>query len=90
MAETCKPNEVVVVKASCDKFSGVTSLDKWIIAVLIGLLFLALANPFTFRLTNMIFGRLGFPTITNKGTYTLFGVILHTIIFIIIVRLIMH
>lgn len=87
---TCKPQEVVVVQASCNKMSGTSNLDKWIIAVLIGIIFAIIASPFLFRVTNAIFKRLGFPTVDNNGVPNMFGIVLHTVILIILIRLLMH
>lgn len=86
---TCNP-QVVVVEKSCDKLVGVTNVDKWIIAVILGLVFALLAAPFTFRLTNALFSGFGVPTMDGNGVPTLFGIALHALVFILIVRLLMH
>lgn len=90
MPETCKPAEVVVVKSSCDKMSGTSNLDKWIIAVLIGIIFAIIASPFMFRITNFFFKKLGFPTVDSNGVPNLFGLVLHAGVFIVVIRLLMH
>lgn len=89
-SDTCKPSETVVVKSSCDKMSGTSNLDKWIIAVLIGIIFAIIASPFLFRLTNWFFNKLGFPTVDANGVPNLFGIVLHAVIFIIVIRVLMH
>lgn len=67
----------------------VTNKDKWIIAIIIGLIFLLFAHRWFFAATNSLFAPLGLPT-TNNNIPTLFGYVLHTLLFIIILRLLMH
>ncbi len=64
--------------------------DKWLIAVIIGVLFLILAAPLIFKFSNVIFKPLKLPTIKENGMPTIFGLLLHTIVFILILRLLMH
>lgn len=66
----------------------ITNSQKWSISILSGLIFLIIASPPVYMLTNVIFEPLGLPTIIN-GVVTPFGLILHTIVFILIVRLLM-
>ena len=70
----------------------VTALEKWLIAAILGVVFLIIASPLVFKFTNSIFGYIGWHTI-QPGTSqkpTLFGWILHAIVFIIIVRILMR
>ena len=64
--------------------------DKWLIAVIIGVLFLILAAPLIFKFSNVIFKPLKLPTIKENGMPTIFGLLLHTIVFILILRLLMY
>lgn len=65
------------------------SRNKCVISVWSALVFLLIASPFMFRITDMIFSRAGLPTaqIGSKGACpTLFGLLLHTVVFGLIVR----
>jgi hypothetical protein len=68
----------------------ITSTDKWLIAVLLGVIFLIVAAPLMFRLSNSIFKYVGMNTVDSRGSPTPFGWIIHTIAFIILVRILMH
>jgi len=68
----------------------VSNFDKYVIATIIGVVFLILSLPFVYRLTNRLFSFSGLRTIKNTGVPNLFGLIVHTIVFILIVRLLMH
>ena len=63
--------------------------EKWLIAVLLGIVFLIVASPLVFRFSNSIFGYIGWNTTKPSGSPTPFGWIIHVIAFIIIVRLLM-
>lgn len=64
-----------------------SSLDKWMIAFVAGILFFLLATPYLFDMTNsasMWFMNL---QLTNgKGAPNMAGVMVHAILFILIVR----
>lgn len=62
-----------------------TSKDKWIIALMGGLLFLLLASPFLFSLTSSF----GLP-FAEGSCPTVIGLLVHTILFTLIVRLLMR
>lgn len=66
-----------------------TDKDKWIVSIISGLIFLLIASPFLFSAVNDIVGVVGFKT-ANSGCPTIGGLILHSIIFILIIRLIMR
>ena len=83
--------QVFVVDRKCDeKGMRVTNFDKWLIAVVIGVVFLILASPIMFRTTNSITSLARIKTTKNGTCPTYFGLFLHTAIFILIVRLLMH
>jgi hypothetical protein len=82
--------EVVVVEKPCDRAGGVSNVDKWIIAAIIAVIFIVLACPLAFRLTNALFSPLGFPTSSKKGRPTLLGLFVHAVIFFVVIRLLMH
>lgn len=83
-------SEVVVVEKPCDKAGGVSNIDKWIIAGILAAVFILLVLPWTFRLTNVVVGWIGFKTVDKKGRPTIAGIIIHAVIFFLIVRLLMH
>lgn len=66
-----------------------TNRDKWIVAVLFGILFFILASPYMFKLTNSLVSTVGLYTTNVGGLPSLFGLIVHMIIFILMVRLLM-
>ncbi len=85
----CK-QDVVVIEKPCDKPGGVSNSDKWIIAAILALIFVLLASPFIFGITNWIFKRIGIPTQSKHGKPTMAGLVIHGVVFFIIVRLLMH
>lgn len=63
------------------------SSNKWIISVVSGILFLVIASPVSFSLSNTLFSRIfGINTIGPLGCPNIEGLILHAIIFILIAR----
>jgi|SRR5579885_2397340 len=85
-----KPSIFLLDKENKKSPMRVTSLDKWIIAVIITIVSIIIYLPFTYRLTNRVVGVAGFKTTKDTGIPNLFGIILHAVIFIIIIRLLMH
>lgn len=83
-------SEVIVVEKQCGKTGGITNSDKWVIAIIIGIIVLILFSPFFFRLTNYLFRGFGLPTCTPDGKPTIAGLIIHTILLIVLVRILMH
>lgn len=68
--------------------STATSGQKWWAAIILGFIFAIISSLFFYTITNAIFTSLGgLPT--AYGGPTLIGLILHTVIFILIVRLIL-
>lgn len=65
-----------------------TNKDKWIVSIISGILFLIIASPFLFSVVNDMVGIFGIKT-ANNGCPTIGGLILHSIVFILIVRAIM-
>ena len=66
-----------------------TNSQKWLRAVILGILFAILAAPFMYNITNSLFSRLGLYT-TNGGGATPFGLILHAIVFTLLARLVLN
>ena len=59
--------------------------DKWRFSSIGGFIVLLIFNSYTFKVTNNIFGNI----LTKSNCPTLFGYVLHTIVYIIFVRLTM-
>jgi hypothetical protein len=68
----------------------VTSNQKWLIAIILGIIFLIVSIPIIYNLTNTLLSKINIHTTNKKGLPTPFGLVLHTLIFIIIVRVLMH
>ncbi len=64
------------------------SYDKWRWSVFIGLLFILVANPYSYRLTQNVLGSA--VNIANFNAPAPTGIIIHCIIFILLVRLLMN
>lgn len=64
-----------------------TSVDKWMIAVVAGLLFFLMATPYLFDITNAATMSIMRLQLTNsQGCPNMAGVMVHTLLFILIVR----
>lgn len=68
----------------------VTSNQKWLIAIVLGIIFLIVSIPIIYNLSNTLFSKINLRTTYDNGLPTPFGLVLHTLIFIIIVRILMH
>ena len=65
-----------------------SSYDKWRWSMYIGIVFLLVANPYTYNLVNYILG--GIIPIAVHGCPTVAGFIVHAIVLVLLVRLIMN
>lgn len=73
-----------------DEFQCViTSRDKWIVAIILGFVFLILVSPLAFQTGNRMLSWVGM-SYMRKGKPTGPGWILHCVLFIIFVRLLMR
>lgn len=72
----------------CDK--PYSSSDKWTASIMLGLLFLLVSSPFMYGLTNKITSAVGFQISDAQGCPNLAGMILHTLVFIIVLRLMLN
>jgi len=86
------PTKEIDIKNDSDDQTCVVvdGTQKWFIAVLLGLIFLIISAPLIYRLTNGILSKIRLNTTYKNGTPTPFGYVLHMIIFIVIVRILMH
>jgi hypothetical protein len=83
-------NDVVVIEKPCDRASGVSNGDKWIIAAIIAVIFVVLACPLAFRVTNWLVSPLCVSTVSKDGRPTWVGLLVHGLIFFFAIRLLMH
>lgn len=95
--ESLSPKIILLERDNDDDLSAmrISGLDKWIVASVIAIVFFILALPFTYRLTNRATSYIGsgtcrLNTVNAYGSPTVTGVLIHTIIFVIVVRLLMH
>lgn len=65
------------------------SQQKWIISIVAGLLFALVSLPFTYKLTNSVSQKIGFDTFEDGGA-TSYGIGVHVVIFILVLRLILQ
>jgi hypothetical protein len=72
----------------CDK--PYTSSDKWTASFMLGILFLIVSSPFTYGVTNSITSGAGFAISDDKGCPNLAGLIVHSIIFTLLLRLMLN
>lgn len=72
----------------CDK--PYSSSDKWTASFVLGILFLLVSSPFTYNLTNSITKGAGFEIADSAGCPNLAGLILHTFVFILLLRLMLN
>ena len=62
-----------------------SELQKWQITLFSTVIFLIVVSPFTYNLTNSLFERI-LGTIAIDGCPTFTGLLLHTVVYILIVR----
>ena len=62
--------------------------QKWIIGLYCGLLFLLISSPFMYKLTGSLTKLIGWETSEN-GCPNISGLFLHTVVFILLLRVIM-
>jgi hypothetical protein len=63
--------------------------QKWLISIILGMLFLILISPIAFRFSNSIFSFVRFPLTSRAGVPNIRGLVVHTVVFIILVRILM-
>ena len=62
-----------------------SSSQKWQITLFSAFIFLLVVNPYTYNLTNsLLSGIVG--TVANNGCPTMVGLLLHTVVYILLVR----
>ena len=76
-----------VLKRICESF--VTNEQKWRISVLSGLIFLLVSSPVLYQFTSSIGDCLNVKLSNSLGCPTMTGLLLHTAVFVVIVRILM-
>jgi len=79
--------DIQQVKENCAKL--VTSEEKWSISVVSGLIFLLISSPFLYGLTSSLFECVGLTLASSKGLPTNIGLLVHSVVFVLIVRAMM-
>ena len=83
--------KVFVVERECDnKAMRVTNFDKWLISVVITIVFVIFMSSFMFSFSNSIFSKVRAPTINSYGKPTSIGILIHALIVLVLIRLLMH
>lgn len=73
-------------------FTAVTQLtnqQKWIVAIFTGILFAIISSPLVYGVTNKLFASLNVGPLTTAGGPTTTGLLIHTVVFILVSRLVM-
>lgn len=63
--------------------------DKWRYTLYTTVLFLIVVNPYTYKLTNMLFSKLIGTVASSSGCPTTTGIVLHAVVFTLLLRLLM-
>lgn len=78
----CEKNKM----CNCEKNkTKPTNSEKWLYTLYTTILFVLVSNPYTYKLVNSILGNIS----DKKGCPTAFGFVVHTIVFMLLLRLIM-
>lgn len=72
------------------KYGVPTNSKKWLISLFSGVLFFIIASPMLFQIVNYLTSKLGVSILDYQGKPNMIGYVLHTIVFILIVRLSMQ
>ena len=66
----------------------ISEKDKWMISLWSALVFFVLASPLAFKLVNSLTSMIGI-TIEEDGCPNMYGLILHSLVFAVVVRIMM-
>jgi multisubunit Na+/H+ antiporter MnhG subunit len=81
-------------KMGCDDSNktekGKVAKSKWIASIIVGLLFIVISSPVLYVTLNSATDRFGFQDSTQEGTPTPQGLVLHSLIFALLVRLLIR
>lgn len=81
------------MKEGCEACNGqentLSNYQKWFYTLLTTLVFVAVSNPYTYKLVNSLLGGFIGRIADRQGCPTTTGFIVHTIVFTLILRLLM-
>ena len=63
--------------------------DKWVASIMSGLLFVLIASPFTYRLTNSVARSVGFDMADDSGCPSFLGTVVHGLVFTVLLKVMM-
>lgn len=69
---------------------SIDSTKKWSISLYSAILFFVIASPMLFALVNSLTSKSGISIINQNGCPNLIGLVLHSIVFLLIIRLSME
>ncbi|MFS8158623.1 MAG: hypothetical protein ACMG6E_00150 [Candidatus Roizmanbacteria bacterium] len=81
--------EIISAKPRPEEQKEINNTEKWIIALLLGLIFFIVSHKLAFAISNSILSKIGLHTTNQRGNATGFGWTVHLIIFIALVRVLM-
>ena len=67
-----------------------TNEKKWTISFYTAIAVLLIMNPYTFKIVNKITSTMGFPIANHEGCPNGYGLLLHAIVFLLLIRLLME
>lgn len=67
----------------------VNPTSKWVTAFIVALVFLFIASPYAFKLTNSVLIKLGIVVSDAEGCPSVLGLFIHALIFLLVIRLLM-
>ena len=76
--------------ASCNCNKPYKSRDKWVVALMAGLLFMLFASPFFFAALNGATSSFGLEIASMAGCPNLGGVVLSAVLYMLLIRLLMR
>jgi hypothetical protein len=62
---------------------------KWVLSFYTAIIALIIMNPYTFKIVNWITSKMGFPIANSNGCPNGYGLLLHAIVFLVLIRLFM-
>lgn len=74
---------------NCDKDEKLSNFNKWKYTIYTSIILFVIFNPYTYTLSNSIFGKIIGKT-EIKGCPTILGLIIHIIIFTFVIRYVME
>ena len=63
--------------------------EKWMASLMAGVLFLVIASPYLYKAVNSLTSRLGLEIASANGCPNVYGLLIHTVVFTLVVRALM-